>query len=145
MILWRSLLGRFLSLYQLVPGGHLRMRSLQLVLRYYWDFSDRSVFCRMDQLLFRRSFFVGRAKHMFWSDASDMGWTRGPVCFSYWPLEMKSLSIYLRGLRAIWMGLQHFSIVLSGSSMALICNNTTLAGLLYKEVRGDSLSRLFNH
>ena len=40
--LWRILLGHLASLIGLVPGGRLRMRPLQLVLRRSWDFQDES-------------------------------------------------------------------------------------------------------
>ena len=37
---WQVLLGHLSSLAQLVPGGHLRLRSLQLILNSDWDFQD---------------------------------------------------------------------------------------------------------
>ena len=40
---WLELLGGLSSMIQLVPGGRLRMRSLQLVLRRAWDHCDQSV------------------------------------------------------------------------------------------------------
>ena len=43
VVLWRSLLGHLSFLCHLVPGGCLRMRSLQLVLLASWDFLDESV------------------------------------------------------------------------------------------------------
>ena len=43
VVLWRGLLGRLSSLCHLVPGGHPRMNSLQLVLRASWDSLDESV------------------------------------------------------------------------------------------------------
>ena len=42
-IAWQSLLGRLSWLCLLVPGGHLRVQSLQMELRNQWDFEDESV------------------------------------------------------------------------------------------------------
>ena len=39
---WLELLGVLSSMIQLVPGGRLRMRSLQLALRRQWDHVDQS-------------------------------------------------------------------------------------------------------
>ena len=39
----RALLGRLSSLCHLVPAGHLRMCSLQLLLREQWDFVDPEI------------------------------------------------------------------------------------------------------
>ena len=39
---WLELLGVLSSMIQLVPGGRLRMRSLQLALRRQWDQVDQS-------------------------------------------------------------------------------------------------------
>ena len=41
--LWRRLLGHLSSLTLLVPGGMLRMRSLQICLRNQWDFLDDQI------------------------------------------------------------------------------------------------------
>ena len=45
---WRVLLGHLSSLIHLVPGGRLRLRSLQLALRSGWDFVDESVLVAWD-------------------------------------------------------------------------------------------------
>ena len=58
--LWRRLLGHLSSLTLLVPGGMLRMRSLQLCLKDQWDFLDDqfqvswSPLCREDLLWWAR-------------------------------------------------------------------------------------------
>ena len=43
VVSWRGLLGRLSSLCHLVPGGRIRMHSLQLLLQENWDFVDESV------------------------------------------------------------------------------------------------------
>ena len=85
---WLSLLGILSSLSHLVPGGRLRVRSLQLCLHQAWDRVDQSVripwtpVCLRDLQwwldLPRLSLGVSLAQVSpdldFWSDASDVGW-----------------------------------------------------------------------
>ena len=86
--LWRKLLGHLSSLTQLVPGGQLRMRAVQLALRSQWDFRDEEVLiewnlqCRLDLQWWTELGRLEQGCHleivppdlMFWSDASDQGW-----------------------------------------------------------------------
>ena len=88
VVSWRALLGRLTSLCHLVPGGRLRLRSLQLRLRESWDFVDESVSVawtddiRSDlqwwsdarNILAAVSLATHHTDHHFWSDASDQGW-----------------------------------------------------------------------
>ena len=46
---WLELLGVLSSMIQLIPGGRLRMRSLQFVLRHSWDQVDQSTLVRWTQ------------------------------------------------------------------------------------------------
>ena len=86
--MWRSLVGHLSSPTQLIPGGRLRMRSLQLVLRRTWDFKIQNFQIpwtsqvKLDLLwwveegnlekgIFLRSVSPDLA---FWSDALDQGW-----------------------------------------------------------------------
>ena len=46
---WLELLGVLSSMIQLVPGGRLRMRSLQLALRRQWDHVDQSQMVKWSQ------------------------------------------------------------------------------------------------
>ena len=85
--LWLSLLGVLSSLAHLVPGGRLRIRSLQLCLNRSWDRQDLEapVFASMECLrdlqwwlhLPRLSLGVSLCRVSpdlhFWSDASDVG------------------------------------------------------------------------
>ena len=85
---WLELLGVLSSMIQLVPGGQLRMRSLQLVLRRYWDHVDQSILVEwsqevrqdLDWWLDRERLERGVSLEQvspqleLWSDASDMGW-----------------------------------------------------------------------
>ena len=95
--LWLSLLGVLSSLAHLVPGGRLRMRSLQLCLHRSWNPQDLeapvlvSMVCLHDLRwwlhLPRLSLGVSLRQVSpdlhFWSDASDMGWrpSRLSGCF----------------------------------------------------------------
>ena len=86
--LWLSLLGVLSSLAHLVPGGRLRMWSLQLCLYRSWDRQDLEapVYASMECLrdlqwwlhLPRLSLGVSLCQVSpdlhFWSDASDVGW-----------------------------------------------------------------------
>ena len=85
--LWRRLLGILSSLTAIIPGGQLRMRSLQPRLHLLWDQVDDSSMiqlnpeCRLDLEwwveLDRLQLGISLAQvnpHLdFWSDASDMG------------------------------------------------------------------------
>ena len=85
---WLEVLGVLASLIALVPGGHLRMRSLQLALRQAWDRFDDSVLvswdsdCLSDLGWWLNRFCLERGVSLsqvspnldFWSDASDVGW-----------------------------------------------------------------------
>ena len=85
---WRVLLGHLASLIHLVPSGRLRVRSLQLCLKYQWDFLDESQVILWDassqeDLLWwfeegRLEEGISLESHLpnriFWTDASDQGW-----------------------------------------------------------------------
>ena len=84
---WLELLGVLSSMIQLVTGGRLRMRSLQLVLRRHWDHVDQSILVEwsqevrqdLDWWLDRARLECGVSLEQvspqleLWSDASDGG------------------------------------------------------------------------
>ena len=84
---WQSLLGTLSSLTHLVPGGRLRMRSLQFQLHRNWDRVEDSTLvpwtpaCRLDLLWWLDEPCLCRGVSLaqvspdldFWSYASDMG------------------------------------------------------------------------
>ena len=71
---WLELLGVLSSMIQLVPGGRLRMRSLQFVLRRSYDQVDQSILVRRTQeVRVDLEWWLNR-KLDLWSDASDVGW-----------------------------------------------------------------------
>ena len=86
--LWQSLLGMLSSLSHLVPGGRLRMRSLQICLHRSWDRLDPSARvawspdCLRDRQWWLHGDCFSRGVSLrqvspdldFWSDASDVGW-----------------------------------------------------------------------
>ena len=86
--LWLSLLGVLSSLAHLVPGGRLRMRSLQLCLHRSWDRQDleapvyKSMECLRDIQWWLHLPCLALAVSLcqvspdlhFWSAASDVGW-----------------------------------------------------------------------
>ena len=107
---WRVLLGQPASLIHLVPGGRLRVRSLQLCLRTQWDFLDDSqiiwwdAFSQEDLLWWCEEGHLeeGESHHpdlMFWSDASDQGWGAtacDQVALGRWGVDEVGLSINVR-------------------------------------------------
>ena len=147
---WLSLLGMLSSLSHLVPGGRLRVRSLQLCLHQAWDRGDQSVripwtpVCLRDLQwwldLPRLSHGVSLAQVSpdldFWSDASDVGLGAHLGSFTtsgLWDAEQASLSINARELLAIREGLLHFRSSLVEKNVAVFCDNSTAVSYLRKE------------
>ena len=108
--LWLSLLGVLSSLAHLVPGGRLRMRSLQLCLHRSWDRQDLEapVYASMECLrdlqwwlhLPRLSLGVSLCQVSpdlhFWSDASDVGWGAHldrQIASGLWNAQQAALSL----------------------------------------------------
>ena len=148
--LWLSLLGMLSSLAHLVPGGRLRMWSLQLCLNRSWDHVDLSIpvawsaeclqdlqwWLHLPRLSQGVSLCQVSPNLDFWSDASDVGWGAhlGPrVASSLWDLGQASLSINARELLAIQHGLLHFQLYLRGHTVAVFCDNVTAVAYLRRE------------
>ena len=157
--LWLSLLGALSSLAHLVPGGRLRMRSLQLCLHRSWDRLDLqapvpvSPVCLQDLQwwlhLPRLSSGVSLCQVSpdlhFWSDASDVGWGAHldrQVASGLWDSSQAALSINARELLAVHLGLRQFQSSLRGMTVAVFCDNTTAVAYLRKE--GGTRSPLLN-
>ena len=122
------------------------MRSLQLALQDLWDFLDKSVsvvwtptnkvglLCWSDVLNLLAG-VPSEPQHLdllFWSDASDLGWGANLVdqfVSGLWSAEDQGLSINLRKLRAIRLGLQHFQHSLLDQSVGVFCDNMTASVL----------------
>ena len=148
--LWLSLLGVLSSLAHLVPGGRLRMRSLQICLHRSWDRQDleapvsASVECLRDLQwwlhLPRLSLGVSLCQVSpdlhFWSDASDVGWGAHldrQIASGLWDSHQAALSINARELLAVKLGLHQFQSSLQGRTVAVFCDNTTAVAYLRKE------------
>ena len=147
---WLQLLGILSSLAHLVPGGRLRVRSLQLCLHQQWDREDLSALilwsplCRRDLQWWldrpRLSLGVSLVQVSpdldFWSDASDVGWGAhlGSLTASgLWDQEQAALSINARELLAVREGLHHFLPSLQGMAVSVFCDNSTAVSYLRKE------------
>ena len=142
---WLSLLGMLSSLSHLVPGGWLRMRSLQLCLHQSWDRVDQSTQIPWSQDCLRDlrwwlhlpCLSQGVSPDLdFWSDASDVGWGAhlGLLTASgLWSLEESQLSINARELLAVSRGLLHFQSSLVGKTVSVFCDNSTAVAYLRKE------------
>ena len=146
---WRSLLGALSSLTHLVPGGGLRMRSLQFQLHRHWDQVEDSTLvswtpaCRLDLLWWLDELRLQRGVSLaqvspdldFWSDASDVGWGGhlGPeVVSGLWSPDEVGVSINARELLAMEKGLLHFQSSLRGSTVAIYMDNSTAVAYLRK-------------
>ena len=157
--LWLSLLGMLSSLAHLVPGGRLRMQSLQLCLNRSWDHVDLSIpvawtarclqnlqwWLHLPRLSQGVSLCQVSPSLDFWSDASNVGWGAhlGPhVASGLWDFQQASLSINARELLAIQHGLLHFQLSLRGHTVAVYCDNVTAVAYLRKE--GGTRSPLLN-
>ena len=157
--LWLSLLGVLSSLAHLVPGGRLRMRSLQLCLHRSWDRQglEDPVYASMECLrdlqwwlhLPRLSLGVSLCQVSpdlpFWSDASDVGWGAHldrQIASGLWDAHQVALSINARELLAVTLGLRQFQSFLGGRTVTVFCDNATAVASLRKE--GGTRSPLLN-
>ena len=157
--LWRRLLGHLSSLILLVSGGMIRMRLLQLCLKGQWDFLDDqfqvswSPLCREDLLWWSKQVQLREGVSLslpapdisFFSDASDVGW--GALVGEHhasglWLPHQKALSINMRELLAVQLGLQAFEHLIVGMSVALFCDNTTTVAYLRRS--GGTFSPTLN-
>ena len=147
---WQVVLGHLSSLSQLVPGGHLRMRSLQLRLNQAWDYDDPNVlvswdsnceedllwWCAEDHLHAGVSLVEVPPDRAFWSDASDTGWGANTIdqyLSGVWSPEERALHISARELLAVQKGLTAFVDLLRGRVVAVFCDNTTAIAYLRRE------------
>ena len=147
------------SLILLVSGRMIRMRLLQLCLKDQWDFLDDqfqvswSPLCREDLLWWSREVQLREGVSLslpapdisFFSDASDVGW--GALVGEHhtsglWLPHQKALSINMRELLAVQLGLQAFEHLIMGMSVALFCDNTTTVAYLRRS--GGTFSSALN-
>ena len=154
--LWLSLLGVLSSLAHLVPGGRLRMRSLQLCLHRSWDRQDLEapVYASMECLrdfqwwlhLPRLSLGVSLCQVSpdlhFWSDVGWGAHLDHQIASGRWDAHQAALSINARELLAVQLGLHQFQSSLQGRTVAVFCDNTTAVAYLRKE--GGTRSPLLN-
>ena len=147
--LWLSLLGVLSSLAHLVPGGRLRMRSLQLCLHRSWNRQDLEApvlvsreclhdlrwWLHLPRLSLGVSLRQVSPDLHFWSDASDVGWGAHLDCqvaSGLWDAQQAALSINARELLAVQLGLFQFRSALQGRMVAVFCDNTTAVAYLRK-------------
>ena len=157
--LWQKILGHLASLSQLVPGGRLRMRSLQITLRKHWNFEDRGKQISWNQQCLQDLLWWAETEHLslgcslqtlppdlaFWSDASDEGWgahLSDQIASGLWSEEEKMMSINMRELRAAKLGLQEFQEIVQDKVVALFIDNTT--AVAYLRNQGGTMSHKLN-
>ena len=147
---WRVLLGVLSSLTPLIPGGCLRLRSLQLLLHRLWDQVDDSTLvwwdfsCRRDlewwlvQLRLESGISLAQISPdlNFRSDTSDVGWgahLADEVASGLWSVEEAELSINARDLLAVERDLLQFHHLISGSTVAIFADSSTAMAYLRKQ------------
>ena len=136
------------------------MRPLQFRLRALWNFHDDQTpipwdyDCQRDlqwwsdtvQNLQGRDLSTPVPDLSFWSDASDSGWgalLTDNQTSGTWSREEARLSINMRELMAVQLGLQQFEHLLLGKTVAIFCDNVTAVAYLRRQ--GGTFSRpLFN-
>ena len=135
------------SMIHLVPGGRLRMRSLQRTLRRRWDRIDQSQLVEWSPVIqdvlswWRDRDRLGLGVSLeqvspqleLWSDASDVGWGAHldeQFASGLWALEDGERSINARELLAIESALKWFIPLLAGSSMAVFADKSTAVSYL---------------
>ena len=158
--LWQSLLGMLSSLSHLVPGGRLRMRSLQFCPHRSWDGLDPSAsvawfpdclrdlqwWLHGDRLSCGVSLRQVSPDLDFWSDTSNVGWgahLSSLVVSGLWDRSEALLPVNARELLVVQRGLLHFQSFLSGATVAVFCDNVTAVAYLRKE--GGTRSPVLNN
>ena len=148
--IWLSLLGMLSSMSHLVPGGRLRMRSLQLCLHQSWDRLDQSTRipwsqdCLRDLRWWLHLPCLSQGVSLrqvspdldFWSDASAVGWGAHlghHTTSGLWSRDEVPLSINAKELLAVRRGLLHFQSSLVGKTVSVFCDNSTAVAYLRKE------------
>ena len=135
---WLEFLGVLSSMIQLVPGGRLCMRSLQLTLRRQWDQIDQSQLIKWspviqddlswwrdrDHLVLGVSLEQVSPQLELWSDALALD---EQFASGLWAPEDVERSINARELLAIENALKWFSLVLAGSSVAVFAQTRSWA------------------
>ena len=147
---WLELLGVLSSMIQLIPGGRLRMRSLQFTLRRSWYQVDQSALVAWDPeirsdlewWLDRNSLVLGIALEQvspqldLWSDVSDVGWGAHlgeDVVSGRWAPEELEFSINARELLAIERALHCFASQIRDLSVTIL----TRQPLPIFEIKGE--------
>ena len=156
---WLELLGVLSSMIQLVPGVHLRMRSLQLPLQRQWDLIDQSLLVEWSPVIQDvLSWWLDRDRSVlgvslelvspqleFWSVASDVGWGAHldeQVASGLSAPEDVERSINAREILAFERALKWFAPLLAGSSVAVFADNSTAVSYLRNQ--GGTRSSFLN-
>ena len=101
--------------------------TIQCDLKWWYD---------THHLLAGASLLVPQLDLLFWSDASEQGWGTHMLdhfVSGLWSPEERALSINLRELRAIRLGLLHFRHLIVGLSIGVFLDNTTALSYVCKQ------------
>ena len=147
------------SMIQFVPGGCLRMRSLQRTLRRQCDQIDQSQLIEWspvvqddlswwrdrDRLVLGVSLEQVSLQLELWSDASDVGWGAHldeQFASGLWVPEDVERSINAREILAIESARKWFAPLLAGSSVAVFVDESTAVSYLRNQ--GGTCSSFLN-
>ena len=155
---WRQLLAVMSSLSSIVPGPHLRMRSLQLRLNAAGRLLPDSALVDWDDSCLADLQWWSVESHLLglpldlpqpglalYTDTLDLGW--GPFLADdhlsgVWSPEFSCYSINHRELLAVLYGVQGFLPLLRSQSVSLFVDNTT--ALSYLKNQGGTCSSMLN-
>ena len=156
--MWQSVLGHMASLEKLVPGGRLRMRSLQWCLRQHWSpetdlptqpvpwspevKEDLTWWLDEGRLQSGVPLKAPPPDMVLFSDASMLGWGAhllDQFVSGLWSEQEKQWHINLLELQAVYLALQSFQDRVAGQSIALMCDNATVVAYVNKQ--GGTVSR----
>ena len=161
--LWRSLLGHLASLIRVVPGGRIRVRSLQWCLRRSWKaasdpdwwrvaptsqcLADLAWWMTPENLLQGAPFTVPPPDQTLFTDASRRGWGAhlgASLASGMWSPQEQELHINHLELLAVFRALQFFRQDLMHSVVSIMSDNSTVVAHLRKAggTRSESLSVL---
>ena len=149
---WMTLLGHMSSLIHMIPGARRRMRSLQAQLSQQWDrqvqgdyfpipwtdscLEDLRWWSQKRNLRTGQSLMMASPDLFLYTDASLGGWgaslLQDSISDIWSPLE-KTLHINLLELRAIRLGLLHFTEIMRGKTVAVFSDNATALSYIAKE------------
>ena len=147
--LWPGLLGKMSSMSLLIPGSWLQMRSLQLFLKWSWDFKNEDSIVAWDNSCLTDLQWWSDESNLttgvpleapipdapLYTDASNQGWggsLDGGQASGLWSMGERQVSINHRELLAVERSLSVVRDQVRGIRVALFLDNTAAIAYLKK-------------